>query len=278
MKIALTGGRGRIAPLLARALHGRGHSTALLSRRPGDGLLPMEAMGNGFDWVIHCGWNCVPFTAEQNPVEAGSGNLPALEELVARSGSARVLFMSSGAVYGETGSVPADEAREPAPLGAYARGKLAGERFLSARMGERLLIVRVTNLLLPVISADCPQGVLPRMAAAAREGREFDVWGDGHAMKDYLDFQDFAHGISALLGSGCHGLFNLGSGESLSVIQLVRIVEQVSGRGLRLRFLPRFPWDVEEVHIDISAIRRCAGWAPSRPLREAVVHCVEALL
>jgi UDP-glucose 4-epimerase len=267
-----------VASLVAEALRREGHSVTVFSRTASDGLRPLHELGPGFDWVLHCGWNCVPFTAEQNTAEAESGNLPVLENLVARSAPAKILFMSSGAVYGETGPVPADESREPSPLGAYARGKLVAERFLTRQAADRLLVVRVSNLLLPLTSTDHPQGVLPRMVAAVRKNLEFQMWGDGQSTKDYLAFEDFASGISALIQSDAEGIFNLGSGESLPLIDIVRLVEEVAEKPVRLRFLPHFDWDVIEARIDISAISLRTGWRPARPLREAIVRCVEELL
>ena len=136
-RLAITGGRGRLAPLVARFFEDAGCEVQRFSRRADGGFQALERLGDPavfstYDAVIHAAWSTVPFTAEQNPGAAEVHDLPLLRTLL-RAGSGghtRLVFLSTGAVYGDTGETPATESMMPAPLGHYARAKLAAERLV----------------------------------------------------------------------------------------------------------------------------------------------------
>ncbi|MCX7869437.1 MAG: NAD-dependent epimerase/dehydratase family protein [Terrimicrobiaceae bacterium] len=189
---------------------------------------------------------------------------------MAAAPSSLFVFLSTGAVYGNTGPVPADEARPPAPLGAYARGKLAAEELLSRRAHERSLILRVGNLLGERAEPSRPQGILPRLIEAARTGRPAEVWGDGEAAKDYLHCADFCEALLRLISCRAKGVFNVGTGATHTVNELIGCVERISGRQVPRLHRPPFPWDVREGRLDCRKLAGTVNWKPLRSLEDAV--------
>src|SRR5690606_4716821 len=145
------------------------------------------AIWREIDVLIHCGWSSVPLTAERHPENLQRLDLPFLQDMLQASEQAGThlhwVFLSTGAVYGDTGSEPARETRDPQPLGAYARGKWEAEKILTAAAAERASILRVSNLLGEHPNLTRPQGILPRLIHAAKADEEIVLWGDGQATK-----------------------------------------------------------------------------------------------
>jgi len=133
----------------------------------------------------------------------------------------------------------------------------------------------VTNLLGEKANPARPQGILPRLIHAAKSNDEVALWGDGSATKDYLHCEDFLSALRAVLSSRQTGLFNVSSEESVSLLQLVALVEEMSGHQLRVRHEAHYPWDVSFSRISSRKLREAAGWKSSFTVRCAVADCLE---
>lgn len=277
MKVAVTGAGGRVAPLLIRELSIGGHKVIPYSRTASGAIRSLGAFDGDVDCVVHCAWSRLPFEAEADPDHFARVDLPLLRRILdaTQASGARVVFLSSGAVYGNTGPESVDETRPPAPLGIYARGKLAAESCLAKLAPERSLILRTTNLLFSAgRNTDRPQGVLPKLVTAAKEGRNFELWGDGTAVKDYIHQQDFLSAFTALLNSHARGIFNVGSGTSLSLQEILAIVETTTGLRVPVVRRPHFDWDVSQSHISVKKLMATTGWSAEMSSEEAVLQSV----
>lgn len=278
--LAITGGRGRLAPLVARFFEDAGCEVHRFSRRADGDFQALERLGDPavfstYDAVIHAAWSTVPFTAEQNPGAAEVHDLPLLHTLL-RAGSGghtRLVFLSTGAVYGDTGETPATESTMPAPLGNYARAKLAAERLVEEGPVPAA-ILRISNLLGERSDPARPQGILPRLIHAARHGETVTLWGDGRATKDYLHCQDFLAALRLIVEGRRTGLWNVAAGESVSLMDLISLVEEQTGRRILLTHEPHFPWDVSFSRLSNQKLRTVTGWSPRLSLRQAVADCL----
>jgi len=273
MKIAVTGGRGRLAPIAAEHFRSLGWDVTLFSREGGDGLAPLAGLRSGegsFDAVVHFAWSTVPFTAEARPSSWEEDDLPLLRDLLARE-DGHFVFLSSAAIYGDTGPEPADESTPPKPLGAYARNKLLAEDLVLHASGDRpAAVLRVSNLIGERGNPALPQGVLPRLIAAALGGDPVTIWGDGHATKDYLPCPDLCRAIERAVAGRLDGIFNVASGESLSLLELIGLVEGGVGRPVPRTHAPHYPWDVSFSRVSGEKLRMREGWAPRLSVREAI--------
>lgn len=280
MRLAITGGRGRLAPLVARFFENLGTEVHLFSRREDAEFLALNnladpAVFSSYAAVIHAAWSTVPFTAEQNPHAAEENDLPLLRSLLeaASGGNTLLVFLSTGAVYGNTGETPATESCPTAPLGHYARAKLAAERLVE-ESGVRAAILRISNLLGEKSDPARPQGILPRLIQAARHGETVTLWGDGHATKDYLHCQDFLAALQKMVERKMTGVWNVADGESVSLLQLIRMVEEQTGRPISLTHEPHYPWDVSFSRLSNQKLQDAADWQPRMSIRQAVADCL----
>lgn len=272
-RIAITGGRGRIAPFVAADLRAAGHDVVSFSRTAGDGhediesLLHPEKMA-AFESVLHLGWSTVPFTSEEQPGQEQSKDLPLLGSLLAACHETQFVFFSTGAVYGDT-EAPAAEDSHCHPLGRYASAKLMAEQMVRAA-SPRHCVLRVSNVFGFPGHSTKPQGLIPRLCEAIHDGTSISIWGDGTGTKDYLCHTDFLTAIRATLDHRLAGVFNIASGESFSVNDIIALLERTAGKKLSLERLPHFAWDVTHTKISRAKFSQATGWQPRRDIESEI--------
>ncbi len=288
LRIALTGGRGRLAPFVAAHLGSIQAEVVTFSRRVGDGfqstsLLTETRALAAFDVVLHLGWSTVPLTSEDMPGVEGITDLPLLQELLDACVSSRrpplLVFFSSAAVYGNT-SAPAAEDTPCQPIGHYARAKLQAEDVIRSACSRydtlRCCALRISNLFGSAMKATKPQGLISRVCRAIQDNTPISIWGDGGNTKDYLFLDDFLDALEVIIDRGLTGTFNVASERSLSVQEIVSLVESFAGKKVEVVHCPAFPWDVEESRISAQRLRAATGWRARYDPIEAIQQVIEA--
>lgn len=183
-----------------------------------------------------------------------------------------LLFASTAAVYPDR-SGPIDEACPPQPLDLYGRTKLEGEKLsadLATRTGTRCIIARIFNV---VGRRETNRHVVPELVGQLRRRCAPVRLGNLEPRRDYTDVLDVAAALHRLLSAPRDAdTFNLGSGRSVSVADLVQICQQILGRPIeveieqrRLRSLDR-----AELVADARLLRETTGWQPARSLFETL--------
>ena len=104
------------------------------------------------------------------------------------------------------------------------------------------------------------------------------IWGDGENTKDYLFLADFLDAVQAVVTRGLTGTFNVASEQSMSVNNIVSLVESLMGKKLRLAHCPAFSWDVAKSHVSARKLRKATGWHARYDLAEAIRELAEAEL
>ena len=284
-RLLVTGGRGRLASLIADHFRAPAHTVALYSREGGAGFSPLDELTrpaglDGADALLHLAWSSLPATAEQASGTTGSPDLALLERLLAalaaRPAGRRpyfVFFSSGGTVYGNAPGRPNVEDDACQPIGNYGRIKLAAEKLVRtafAQQGLPGVILRISNPYGYPVPSGRAQGVIPHAIRCAVEGRPLPLWGDGHARKDFLYYTDFLSGLQEVVDRRLTGVYNLAAGESHSVHEIIALVEQHTGRKLATTHAPAPAWDVQDSRLDRSRLTAATGWAPQVPLSEGV--------
>lgn len=200
----------------------------------------------------------------------------------ATSGIRNIVFSSTAAVYGEPATVLIDETVPTAPVNPYGHSKLASEFMLKdiARVsGMRATILRYFNVAgadpkmrtglrtdfathLIKVSAEVATGLRPQLSVF---GTDYAT-PDGTCMRDYIHVMDLAlaHEL-ALLKPGEAGktrVFNCGYGTGHSVREVVAAFDEVLGRKLATRDLPRRAGDPAALACNSEKLKRELGWAP----------------
>ncbi|HEY4301517.1 MAG TPA: NAD-dependent epimerase/dehydratase family protein [Candidatus Didemnitutus sp.] len=283
--IFITGARGRLATLMARQWEAEGRPLGLYSRRA-DGacrdwteLLEAGNLARA-NIVLHLAWSTLPASAEADPDSGSRHDLPYLEGLLAAQAACPagqrphlVFFSSGGTVYGNAPGRPSVEPDAVRPLGNYGRGKAAGEEMImraSERGGLPFTILRISNPYgYPVPSAR-PQGIIPHAIRCAVHGQPLALWGDGTAIKDYLHCADLLGALAAVVDRPVSGIFNVSSGRSYSVLEVLSEVEAQVGRRILLAPKPAPPWDVHDSRLDNRKFVAATGWQPKIDLAAGI--------
>jgi UDP-glucose 4-epimerase len=184
-----------------------------------------------------------------------------------------LLFASTAAVYPDRRG-PIDESCPPGPLDLYGRTKLECERLLAEfanRTGTRCVVARIFNV---IGRRETNPHVVPELVGQLRRGQTPVRLGNLEPRRDYTDVSDVAGALHQLLSSSNDGssIFNVGSGRSVSVGELVELCEHVLGRPIEVESEPqrRRVQDRLELAADPRLIHETTGWEPARSLRETL--------
>jgi nucleoside-diphosphate-sugar epimerase len=289
MKALVTGGAGFIGSHLAETLCRRGVQVVVLDnlslgnvanlawRRAGDSLELVNGDANddvllrkllaGCDWVFHhAALPSVPLSVKQ-PLESNRQNLESALKLLVAARDANVtrfLFASSSAIYGDSEVEKKHESLPPDPLSPYALQKYASEKYgqLFHRLyGLETVGLRYFNIFGPRQSFNSPySGVIAKFCTSMLAGRSPTIFGDGRQSRDFTYVENAV--TANLLAAEAPAekvagkVFNVAGGQSISVLQLVEELNQLTGRQLQPRFEPARIGDVRISLADISAAQR----------------------
>jgi UDP-glucose 4-epimerase len=186
-----------------------------------------------------------------------------------------LVFASTAAVYPDRRG-PIDESCVADPIDTYGKTKLEAERLVTtftARSGVRAIVARLFNV---VGKRETNPHIVPELVEQLREGAASVRVGNLSPRRDYTDVRDVADALQRLLVSstGRSILFNVGSGRSVSVAELVQVCEQILGRGIEIEVDERRlrTQDRAELVADSHLLRETTGWQPARSLRETLAE------
>ncbi len=214
------------------------------------------------------------YPREYNAVNVGG--TVSLMEAMRDVGVRRVVFISSGAVYGNQDEQPLKETTVPVPRSPYAVSKLAGEyyiRTIGNLWGIETVCLRVFNAYGPGqhLPASHPP-VIPNFLRQAVQKGTIVIHGDGRQTRDYIFIDDVVRAMvaAATAPSADNAIINIGSGTETSVRQLARLIQQITRTDAEIIFNPRTNPGVARMAADISLAKSKLGFEPMKSLEEGL--------
>ena len=191
-------------------------------------------------------------------------------EAARQCGVRRLVFASSCAVYGDAGQTPLAETAPQNPLSPYALSKQAGMalcRLYTKVYGLDTVSLVYFNVFGDGQNASSPYAaVIAHFLQEATNGKGLTIYGDGLQSRDFVHVRDVVQANLLAAQKGKAGeIYNVGSGRSISVLQLADIIEKISGLRAERTFLPARRGDIRFSAADIGKIR-ALGFAPSSSL------------
>jgi UDP-glucose 4-epimerase len=168
------------------------------------------------------------------------------------------------------------------PLSPYAAAKLAGEHYckcFAAVYGLETVRLRFFNIFGPRQDAQSPySGVIALFIAAMAAGRPPTVQGDGLQSRDFTYVENAVQAVvkAAEAPAAVGNVYNVGSGSSFSVLDLVRHLNELLGSRLEPRFAPARAGDVRHSQADITRARRDLGYEPAVSFPEGLRRTLRA--
>jgi len=198
-------------------------------------------------------------------------------EACRKFGIDRFVFISTDEVYGEAHEHPSLESDALMPKSPYAASKAGADRLVYSYFttyGTPVVITRCSNNYGPY---QYPEKLIPLFITNLMENRKVPVYGTGRNTRDWVHVKDHCAALDlALTAEGFEGeVFNIGSGEEKSILQITEILLEELGKssGLVKRVTDR-PGHVQRHAVDSTKARTVLGWEPSHSFSQGIVETV----
>jgi UDP-glucose 4-epimerase len=238
----------------------------------------------GAELVFHLASSTYPSTSNSDAVFDLESNLVGSVRMLKTAVEyqvRRVIFISSGGtVYGIPQQNPIPETHPTNPICSYGIHKLAIEKYLYLFRALKHLdsvVLRVSNIYGEFQSLDRPLGAVSHFTHRAVEGKPVEIWGNGTTSRDYVHVDDV---VQALLRSisyqGAEYLFNIGSGRSVSLNELVDLIRNRIEEEIVVNYKPARSFDVQENVLDITRAVKELGWKPTITLEAGLDRLIRS--
>ncbi len=221
----------------------------------------------GADLVFHLASSTYPSTSNVDAAFDLESNLVGAVRMLRTAVDyrvRRVVFVSSGGtVYGLPRQSPIPEDHPTDPICSYGIHKLAIEKYLYLHRTLNELdsvVLRVSNMYGEFQNLERPLGAVAHFVKRAVGGVPIELWGDGSIRRDFIHVDDVVDALLRTIGySGPERVFNVGSGHSASLNELVDLIRQRVGQVV-VNHQPARSFDVQENVLDVRRAERELDW------------------
>ena len=295
MKILVLGGNGFLGSHIVDELLNSRHEVSIFDRSASNTLLTNTKvhyfLGNfsdsvlisealeGIDCVIHCISTTVPSTSNSNPTLDIQQNLITtvnLLESMTRAKIKKLIYLSSGGtVYGIPKELPVTEQHSLHPICSYGVVKVAIENYIGMfkeLYGLEPIILRPSNPYGIRQGHAGVQGALSTFLFNTIAEKPITIWGDGEIRRGYIYAKDMAILCRHAAESDAQGTFNVCSGKSHSLNQLLSFIESATGIKPNVSYLPARTFDVKNIVLDITQTKKTFGWEPQYSIEQGIAE------
>ncbi len=220
----------------------------------------------------------------KNPLESNAvntmGTLNVL--LAARDANVkRVIYASSSAVYGNTPTLPKDEAMTPVPLSPYAVSKLAAEQYVkifNQLYGLSAVSLRYFNVFGPRQDPTTQYaGVIAKFTTCALEGKPYPVFGDGEQSRDFTYVENVvrANLAAAEVELKDAPVLNIAYGSRTTLNQIIALLNELTRQKLAAHYGPERTGDVRHSQASLERAKQVLDYAPPIDVREGLRRTLE---
>jgi len=214
-----------------------------------------------------------------NPLFDANSNIIGTLQLLQNAVSLRIrkfIFASTGgAMYGEQKSFPASEDHPCQPLSPYGISKLCAENYINyfcMQHGLNTTILRYSNVYGPYQNPHGEAGVVAIFCQRLIEGLSPIIYGDGKQTRDFIYVRDITKANTLALDPKCIGIFNVGTGNEVSVNFLTQSLLKISELDISAEHKPARKGEQRRSAIDSKKLLKSFGWKPDVALEKGLVE------
>ncbi len=236
------------------------------------------------EYVLHLAARTSVPRSVKDPIETNKINidgtlnvLVAAKELKVK----RVVFAASSSAYGETPTLPKIETMQPQPISPYGVTKFVGELYgqtFGRCYGLENVALRYFNIFGPRQDPSSPySGVLAKFCTAFLEDTQPVVFGDGEQTRDFTYVENAVQAnLLACEAANVSGkVFNVGVGGRISLNEVLRELEKITGKKLDAKYDPPRDGDIRDSQADISQAREFLSYDPQVTFEEGLARTFE---
>ena len=232
----------------------------------------LEDITRNIDGVFHQAALASVQDSFSKPDEYYNVNVNGTENILelAKKNNFKVVYASSSSIYGNPKRIPIEESDEKNPINPYAKTKLEKEELakIYSKMGVKVIGLRYFNVFGKGQSKEYA-GVLKLFLERIRDKSPPKINGDGTQARDFVHVSDVVNSnIMSMNSDVNHAFFNVGTGTSITILDLAKTIIKSSGLNLEPIFGPALEGDVQKTKANIDLIKEKIGWKPTVVLEE----------
>jgi nucleoside-diphosphate-sugar epimerase len=235
--------------------------------------------GQKFDGVVNLAARAGVRLSVENPwvfVDSNVTGTLNMLEVCKETGLGTFIVASTSSIYGANPAYPTSEtASSSEPLQPYAASKKGAEAMTHAYhhlYGMNTTVLRFFTVYGP---AGRPDLALFRFVQWILEGRPVHIFGDGEQSRGFTYIDDIVRGIIAALRPLGHEIINLGGHEVITINNLVKLIEDLTGKKANVIHEPPNPADMFTNWADVTKARELLGWTPEYDMRAGTQKLIE---
>jgi len=292
MRFVVTGGAGFVGSHLVKLLVKKGHEITVIDNLHTGKMENLEEVKNKIEFqnidiqdydsmekelrdiggVFHQAALTVVQDSFKMPEKYHSVNVEGTENIfkIAKKNNFKVIYASSSSVYGHQNMVPILENFDKNPINPYGKTKLHDEQLAEkyTKQGVKIIGLRYFNIFGKGQTLEYA-GVITKFLDRIKDRKAPIIFGTGSQIRDFIHVEDIARAnLLAMKSDVSFTHANIGTGDSISILELAKIMIEISGLKLEPIMENALEGDIEKSQSDNSLARKLFDWKPERRLED----------
>jgi len=288
----VTGGAGFVGSYLVKLLVKEGHEVTVIDnlyKGTKENLEPilskikfeeidvrdyenLERILKNIDGVFHEAALTVVQDSFDRPEEYHDVNVTGTENIfkLAKKNNFKVVYASSSSVYGHKKNMPIKENATRNPINPYGQTKLDDENLFEkySKIGTKIIGLRYFNIFGKGQTLEYA-GVITKFLDRINQKEPPIIFGDGTQLRDFISVEDIVMvNLLAMQSNISNLLVNVGTGNAITIIELAKMMLDISKLGKQPVFETPFEGDIEKSQADITLLTKSFNWKAKKDLQE----------
>lgn len=228
------------------------------------------------DTVIHLAAKISVAESIRDPLETFQVNVNGTKNVLIackKNHVKKLIAASSAAVYGEgMPGLKLTEESKMKPISPYGQSKVKMEQEIKEFVSEykiNYIILRFFNIY-GIGQTSEYSGVITKFMERIAQNKSLEVFGDGLQTRDFVAVQDVIYSIHNAISSDKNGIYNIASGNAVTIKKLAELMISLSGKKLEIQYSPAKKGDIRYSQADITSAKDDLGYYPKLQLKEGI--------